>query len=37
MTEDEDSRIRYQILHIMCDGSPEHLESRVSDALEKIQ
>jgi len=36
MVEDDDSRIRYQILHTICDGSPDHIESRVSDALEKF-
>jgi len=36
MVEDEDPRVRYQILHTICDGSPDHVESRVSDALEKF-
>lgn len=36
MVEDEDARIRYQILHTMCDGSPPHVESRVAEALEKF-
>lgn len=36
MVEDEDARIRYQILHTMCDGSPPHLESKIVEALEKF-
>ena len=36
MINDEDPRIRGQILHTICDGSPEHIEIRVSDALEKF-
>lgn len=36
MVDDEDSRIRAQILHTMCDGSPPHLESQISDSLEKF-
>ncbi len=36
MTEDEDVRVRYQVLHNICDGSPDHLESSVVDALEKF-
>ena len=33
MVEDEDTRIRQRILHILCDGSPDRLEHRVMDAL----
>jgi vesicle coat complex subunit len=36
MVEDEDAKVRYQILHNICDGSPEHLESRVVEAIEKF-
>jgi len=34
MVNDEDSDVRWQVLHTICDGSPEHLESQVSEALE---
>ena len=31
---DEDERIRYQVLHNLCDGSPPHLESKIVKSLE---
>ncbi|XP_063719749.1 uncharacterized protein LOC134846493 [Symsagittifera roscoffensis] len=34
MVNDEDDDVRGQVLHTICDGSPTHLESEVSDALE---
>eukprot|EP01017_Pseudomicrothorax_dubius_P003820 TRINITY_DN1063_c0_g2_i1.p1 TRINITY_DN1063_c0_g2~~TRINITY_DN1063_c0_g2_i1.p1 ORF type:complete len:164 (+),score=49.41 TRINITY_DN1063_c0_g2_i1:115-606(+) len=34
MANDEDKRVRYQILHTLCDGSPNHLELKVFEALE---
>ncbi len=34
MVTDEDAKVRYQILHNMCDGSPPDYESRVVEALE---
>jgi hypothetical protein len=34
MVGDEDSAVRWQILHTICDGSPTHVESRVADALD---
>lgn len=34
MVHDEDLRVRKQIMHTICDGSPKHLEERVVDALE---
>ena len=34
MAEDEDERVRYQVLHNMCDGSPPGLEDRVIETLE---
>lgn len=36
MVDDEDVRIRKRILHILCDGSPKHLEDKVYDALSKF-
>lgn len=29
MADDEDVRIRQRVLHIICDGSPKHLEDKV--------
>ena len=34
MVEDPCEKIRYQVLHNMCDGSPPSMEDRVRDALE---
>jgi Ca2+-binding EF-hand superfamily protein len=34
MATDENDDIRYQVLHIICDGSPSHLEENVANALE---
>jgi hypothetical protein len=36
MVDDESPKIRYQVLHNMCDGSPESMEQNVADALEKF-
>ena len=36
MAEDPSPKIRYQVLHNMCDGSPDSMEERVVDALEKF-
>mmetsp|Transcript_3828 Transcript_3828/g.3273 ORF Transcript_3828/g.3273 Transcript_3828/m.3273 type:complete len:112 (-) Transcript_3828:155-490(-) len=36
MAEDDDSRVRARILHNICDGSPDHLESDVIDCIEKF-
>ena len=36
MTEDDDARVRYQVLHNICDGSPDHLETQVVEAMEKF-
>lgn len=33
---DEDPRVRGQVLHNMCDGSPPHLQERVIDAITKF-
>eukprot|EP00743_Colponemidia_sp_Colp-15_P008458 GILK01009195.1.p1 GENE.GILK01009195.1~~GILK01009195.1.p1 ORF type:complete len:122 (-),score=9.63 GILK01009195.1:280-645(-) len=34
MTNDSDARVRAQVLHTLCDGSPAHREQDVADALE---
>lgn len=34
MVGDDDTSVRAQVLHTVCDGSPRHLEERVRDALE---
>ena len=34
LAQDPDPLVRYQILHNMCDGSPEGYEDKVAEALE---
>jgi len=34
MVDDEDTAVRGQVLHTLCDGSPAHLEPKVAEALE---
>jgi len=34
LAKDEDPKVRYQVLHNMCDGSPEHVEDKMMAALE---
>ena len=34
MTYDEDPKVRYQVLHNMCDGSPQEYENKVLESLE---
>jgi len=36
MVDDTSSKIRNQVLHNMCDGSPDSMETRVAEALEKF-
>ena len=36
MAVDEDARIRSRVLHIICDGSPERLEEKVYETLQKF-
>ncbi len=36
MADDEDKNVRYQVLHTICDGSPNHLEDKVFDAIDKF-
>lgn len=33
MADDADPRVRYQVLHIMCDGAPPHLEDAIIDVI----
>ena len=34
LAEDDSTKVRYQVLHNMCDGSPEGYEDKVVQALE---
>lgn len=34
LATDEDPTVRYQIMHNMCDGSPEGYEEKVAECLE---
>ena len=34
LAEDDEAEVRYQILHNMCDGSPEGYEEKVAECLE---
>ena len=36
MTDDEAANVRSQVLHTLCDGSPNHLEFKVTEALEEF-
>jgi ribosomal protein L36 len=36
MADDEDVRIRKRVLHIICYGSPKHLQDQVYDTLSKF-
>jgi len=36
MIEDPDAEVRYQAMHNLCDGSPNHLEDIVIEALNKL-
>lgn len=36
MADDTSPKIRYQVLHNMCDGSPDSMENKVVEALEKF-
>ena len=36
MSNDTDSKIRYQILHNICDGSPSHYENKIVEVIEKL-
>eukprot|EP00347_Sterkiella_histriomuscorum_P013553 403364274 len=34
LAQDDDEKVRYQVLHNMCDGSPEGYEDKVVECLE---
>lgn len=34
MIDDEDPIVRGQVLHTICDGSPNHMEPKIAEALE---
>merc|ERR1712119_134055 len=36
MVDDPEARVRMQVFHNICDGSPPRLESRVKEALDKL-
>ena len=36
MINDEDPKVRYQVLHNMCDGSPPHYEDRVMMCVQSL-
>ncbi|CAF1221873.1 unnamed protein product [Rotaria sordida] len=36
MIDDPADNVREQVLHTLCDGSPDHMEMKVLDALEKF-
>ncbi|BFZ07381.1 hypothetical protein BsWGS_10420 [Bradybaena similaris] len=36
MLNDPDANVRYQVLHTLCDGSPEHLEDSIAEALDEF-
>jgi hypothetical protein len=34
MVDDADRDVRYNVLHVLCDGSPEYLEDEIIRAVE---
>lgn len=36
MVTDEDASIRYEVVHVLCDGSPKDREESIVGALEKM-
>lgn len=34
MTNDEDETVRENVLHVLCDGSPDYLEDRIIQAVQ---
>lgn len=34
MVGDPDAGVRGRVLHVICDGSPAHVEARVAEALD---
>jgi formate dehydrogenase maturation protein FdhE len=36
MVSDRDLGVRKQVLHTLCDGSPDHREAQIIDAVESL-
>mmetsp|Transcript_25265 Transcript_25265/g.24883 ORF Transcript_25265/g.24883 Transcript_25265/m.24883 type:complete len:134 (+) Transcript_25265:17-418(+) len=36
MIDDEDEKVRENVLHVLCDGSPEYLEDRIIHAVQSF-
>lgn len=36
MINDEDEGVRENVLHVLCDGSPEYLEDRIIEAVQRF-
>ena len=36
MIDDEDDTVRENVLHVLCDGSPDYLEDRIISAVQKF-
>jgi HEAT repeat protein len=36
MTDDVDTAVRFAVLHVLCDGSPDYLEDRIITAVESF-
>ena len=34
LAKDEDPKVRYQVLHNLCDGSPPHYETKIMECVE---
>lgn len=33
MVDDSDENVRFNVLHVLCDGSPDYLEDRIMEAV----
>jgi HEAT repeat protein len=36
MVDDSDPKVRYQVLHNLCDGSPKSMEEKVIETIEYL-
>ena len=36
LADDKDIKIRYQVMHNLCDGSPGHYEDKIIECIEKF-
>lgn len=36
MVDDEDDNVRYNVLHVLCDGSPDYLEDSIIRGVDKL-